>query len=90
MIPANINIFNVLKIALKAGKEILQVYEKDFSVEYKEDNSPLTLADRQSNVVITKGLMKLYPEIDLLSEESKEAPYEERKKLGVFLANRPA
>ncbi|MGR3176485.1 MAG: 3'(2'),5'-bisphosphate nucleotidase CysQ [Candidatus Anammoxibacter sp.] len=84
MIPENINIFEVLKIALKAGEEILQVYGKDFSVEYKADNSPLTLADRQSNEVITGGLTKIYPEIPLLSEESKEVPYEERKSWEYF------
>ncbi len=40
-----------LKIAIKAavhgGSEIMKIYQKeDLGVEYKEDNSPLTLADK--------------------------------------------
>ena len=32
------------KAALKAGEKILQIYGEDFSVTYKEDKSPLTIA----------------------------------------------
>ncbi|MGR3220333.1 MAG: 3'(2'),5'-bisphosphate nucleotidase CysQ [Candidatus Anammoxibacter sp.] len=84
MIPKNINILDVLKIAVNAGENILQVYEKDFTVEFKADNSPLTMADKESDDIITGGLMNLYPEIPLLSEESKEVPYEERKSWEYF------
>ena len=31
--------------AILAGEEILKVYNKDFDVSYKEDQSPLTIAD---------------------------------------------
>ena len=37
--------------AVKAGKKILEVYEQDFSVETKSDNSPLTIADKHSHEV---------------------------------------
>jgi 3'(2'), 5'-bisphosphate nucleotidase len=30
--------------AVKAGKEILEVYDTKFDVEYKDDKSPLTLS----------------------------------------------
>ncbi len=35
----------VIAIAKDAGAAIMQVYSTDFSVEKKEDNSPLTQAD---------------------------------------------
>jgi 3'(2'), 5'-bisphosphate nucleotidase len=69
----------VLEIVKQAGKEILKVYNSaDFEVEKKGDGSPLTLADRVSNQVLTEGLKTLsnYP---ILSEESKRIPYGERK-----------
>ena len=33
------------KVVLDAGEAILKIYRTDFSVEVKEDNSPLTQAD---------------------------------------------
>ena len=71
-------IFEVIK---KAGNEILKVYSgNDFQVETKSDKTPLTIADKKSNKVIINGLMKLFPELPLLSEESKKKPYYDRKK----------
>ncbi|MFZ5551685.1 MAG: 3'(2'),5'-bisphosphate nucleotidase CysQ [Bacteroidota bacterium] len=63
--------------ALEAGDKILEVYNSDFAVEHKDDNSPLTLADKKSHDCITAHLAETpYP---LLSEEGAEIPYEERK-----------
>ncbi|RLJ70434.1 3'(2'),5'-bisphosphate nucleotidase [Hydrogenivirga caldilitoris] len=72
-------ILDVINIALKAGEEILKVYEGNMSVDYKEDRTPLTEADRRSHRVIVKSLKSLTPEIPILSEEGKDIPYEERK-----------
>ena len=36
------------KLAVEAGNIILEVYETDFAVDYKEDDSPLTMADRMN------------------------------------------
>ena len=47
-------------------------------VEYKDDNSPLTLADRRANDVIQQHLAEL-PHIPCLSEESSLSDYSERK-----------
>jgi len=68
----------VEEIAVRAGREIMEIYDGDFGVEYKDDDSPLTQADLRSNAVICEELTKLYPEIPILSEESAEIPYEER------------
>ena len=42
----------VIKIAKKAGEEILKVYDEDFSVVSKDDNSPLTKADLLADEII--------------------------------------
>ena len=63
--------------SIKAGLEILKVYETDFNVEYKEDESPLTLADKNANEIIMSYLDNTG--IDVLSEEGRNIDYEERK-----------
>ena len=75
----DINIEDIKDIAIKAGDLIMEIYNKDFQVEYKDDNSPLTEADRASNDIICNKLLALYPDIPLMSEENKQIPYEIRK-----------
>jgi len=75
----NIDIEIVCKIAKDAGAAILSVYDGDHVVEYKDDKSPLTAADKASHVVIMAGLKKYFPEIPILSEEGATIPYEQRK-----------
>lgn len=60
------------KLAVEAGEIILKVYETDFAVDYKEDDSPLTMADRQANEHIVQGLQENFPEYAILSEELKD------------------
>ena len=74
-----IDIEAIKGIAREAGSKILEVYGTAFDVDVKEDKSPLTEADRQSNEVIVDALLKLYPEIPIISEETKTVSYEERK-----------
>ena len=59
-------------IARSAGQRILDVYEGDFAVERKQDNSPLTAADLAAHRAIVDGLHLLTPQIPILSEESAE------------------
>ncbi len=73
-----IDMNQVIAIALDAGKAVMEIYEKDFDVEYKEDKSPLTEADKKAHEIITEGLQKISP-LPILSEEGKNIPYEERK-----------
>lgn len=75
----NIDINKIIDIARRAGDEIMVIYAQDFSVEIKGDNSPLTLADQKANGIIVTALKKLYPEIPIISEETKVMAYEERK-----------
>ncbi|WP_078430420.1 3'(2'),5'-bisphosphate nucleotidase CysQ [Alkalihalobacterium alkalinitrilicum] len=76
----NIKLHEIINIAIKAGNRILEIYQTvDFEVQTKQDDSPLTIADKKSNEVITKELTTLYPEIPILSEEGIHLSYEERK-----------
>ena len=66
-----------LSASLEAGKAIMDIYEReDLGVEYKEDASPLTRADRAAHHVIMRHLEPTG--IPVLSEEGKHMPFEDR------------
>jgi 3'(2'), 5'-bisphosphate nucleotidase len=70
----------VVQLAREAGEAILKVYgEVDPAVEYKRDNSPLTQADLASHHVIAAGLGSITPDWPVLSEESRQIPFEQRR-----------
>ena len=71
----------VAKIAKKAGEKILEIYNEadDFQIQKKDDNSPLTKADRAANKIICDGLEKLSIQFPIISEENKTVEYEVRK-----------
>ncbi len=74
------DIYLAIEAALAAGEVIRTIYERpvaEYEIEKKEDASPLTLADREANSVITGFLRKTsYP---ILSEEESIVSYETRK-----------
>ena len=74
-----INIQDVVRIAKSAGASIMQIYNQGFQVGYKQDASPLTLADKRSHQIIKNGLAQLSVQIPILSEEGECVPYSERK-----------
>lgn len=77
----------VKAIALNAGAAIMKIYaDADLSqvVDYKADDSPLTLADEAADKVIKKGLEELSIQYPILSEEGKKMSYEERKEWDTF------
>lgn len=61
------------KAAVAAGKAVMEIYGKEeiWQVEYKEDHSPLTLADRKSHEIIAKELQGRFPQYAFLSEEGE-------------------
>lgn len=63
-------LLEILNIAIDAGKEILKIYNDDITVKSKEDSSPLTKADINSNKIIINRLQNLEPNFPILSEES--------------------
>jgi len=68
----------VLAIAREASVRILEIYNRDFTVEEKLDHSPLTEADLAAHKLIVKRLQGLTPDIPVLSEESASLPFSER------------
>ena len=67
-----------VKAAVEGGAAIMEIYSQDdLGVEYKDDKSPLTLADKKCNDVINSYLVKtMHP---IISEENRQLDYEERK-----------
>ncbi|WP_350359594.1 3'(2'),5'-bisphosphate nucleotidase CysQ [Vreelandella sp. SM1641] len=64
---------DVEQIARNAGSAIMKVYAREFSVEEKEDKSPLTEADKAAHEIIVRGLESLSLQLPILSEEDAEA-----------------
>jgi 3'(2'), 5'-bisphosphate nucleotidase len=56
-------------IAREAGAAILEIYARNFSIEEKADNSPLTEADIAAHNIISRRLAELSPRLPILSEE---------------------
>ena len=80
-------VHSIVEIAKLAGSSIQDIYDKGAKfagVSYKDDNSPLTLADKASNDVICKSLKELTPSIPILSEEGKKINYTDRKHWNEF------
>jgi 3'(2'), 5'-bisphosphate nucleotidase len=75
-------LFTAIQASLKAGEEILKVYESDFSVEHKDDKSPLTLADKNAHNAICEILKS--KNIPVLSEEGRSIDYAERSQWEYF------
>ena len=75
-------LFAAVIASLKAGEEILKVYDSDFAVEHKDDKSPLTLADKNAHNAIAEALKEFT--IPLLSEEGKSIDYSERNQWEYF------
>ncbi len=69
----------IKSICCKAGDRILEIYETDFAVETKQDNSPLTAADMAAHNTICEALSSLTPSIPILSEESSSISFEKRQ-----------
>ncbi len=65
----------------RASDEILDIYEhsRQFKVQAKADNSPLTQADLLSNDILVEGLKKLNPDYPIVSEEMEKPPFAVRK-----------
>ena len=68
----------VVSMSHRAGDAILRIYETDFDVERKDDESPLTKADLASHRTLVDGLEALTPGIPIISEESGLPPFDER------------
>ena len=78
---------SIVNISKDAGKSILEIYNNpkiSQNVSFKEDNSPLTLADKASHNTIYEKLKILTPNIPILSEEGTDIDYNDRKEWEQF------
>jgi 3'(2'), 5'-bisphosphate nucleotidase len=66
-----------IEAAVLAGKAIMKVYQNEFEVSKKEDNSPITEADKAANECINTILKTT--QIPIISEENEEIPFKIRK-----------
>ena len=70
---------STVNLAIEAGEKILAIYSTNFNIDYKDDNSPLTAADLASHECLAAGLAKLAGGFPILSEESAEIPFGQRR-----------
>lgn len=61
---------SLLILAKKAGHCIADLYHLDTQVFEKKDGSPVTIADQESHLILTKGLEDLSPGVPVISEEN--------------------
>jgi len=74
----NVNLKIAIEASLKAGKAIMEVYSSVIEVEYKDDKSPLTEADKRANDIINSFLIPTG--IPIISEENKQIDFAVRQK----------
>jgi 3'(2'), 5'-bisphosphate nucleotidase len=55
--------------AARAGAAIMRFYHEGMKVRLKEDASPVTEADKASEVIVIEALQRLAPDIPIVSEE---------------------
>ncbi|MDG1287648.1 MAG: 3'(2'),5'-bisphosphate nucleotidase CysQ [Rickettsiales bacterium] len=62
----------LVEICEKAHQVILPYWRTELEIESKDDNSPVTKADKAANEVIEKALLALFPDIPVVSEEGTQ------------------
>jgi 3'(2'), 5'-bisphosphate nucleotidase len=71
-LPALCNM--VRRVAIEAGDHTLQYYdEAGCAADEKSDGSPVTIADREAEAIIIKGLQNIMPDVPVVGEESVAA-----------------
>lgn len=70
---------HIVSLAKLAGNQVLNIYQSDFTVEYKADKSPITAADLASHNCICQGLHHLTPTLPIISEESNPIFFEKHQ-----------
>lgn len=68
----------VINALEEASAAIIDIYKRDFQIELKTDNSPVTEADKASNDILIAHLSKL--QIPIISEEREPIAFNNRKK----------
>jgi histidinol-phosphatase len=58
-----------LRFTRQAGDHTLNYFRKNIVVEYKGDDSPVTLADREAEEILRRLIMDAYPDHGIVGEE---------------------
>ena len=66
--PANMQLLCTL--AIKAGINAMRHYEDGVQIQTKADDSPVTLADQEGEVIITQGIQAAHPNVQIIGEET--------------------
>ncbi|MCM2131864.1 3'(2'),5'-bisphosphate nucleotidase CysQ [Larsenimonas rhizosphaerae] len=64
---------------IEAGRQVLAIYQRDFDIATKADDSPLTEADMAAHHALVALLGHHFPEVPVLSEEDAEVAFEQRR-----------
>lgn len=80
----NFHVDDLLPIVREAANAIMLFYKGNYNKTLKEDNSPLTDADRASHQIIIEGLKQIAPGIPVVSEEGDKIPDAIRKDWSYF------
>ncbi|MBD3636917.1 MAG: 3'(2'),5'-bisphosphate nucleotidase CysQ [Crocinitomicaceae bacterium] len=75
----------ILNAVYEASEAIMNVYDGHFEVIIKSDDSPVTLADKQSNRILSTALEKTG--VLVVSEEESKPRYEFRKDKPIWLVD---
>lgn len=68
----------LLALVERAGQAILPYWRSGVAVQEKADASPVTAADMAAHRILSEGLVQLFPEVPVLSEEAANIPLNER------------
>lgn len=63
-----------IEAANKAGRHALRYYEANVNVEWKQDHSPVTVADREAEQLLRDTLLEKFPSDGFLGEEFGDVP----------------
>tara|TARA_R100001143_G_C3361331_1_gene136750 strand:+ start:48596 stop:49375 length:780 start_codon:yes stop_codon:yes gene_type:complete len=58
-----------VEFARIAGKSTLKYYQNRFEIDYKSDDSPVTVADREAEMIIRNNIKKHFPDHGIIGEE---------------------
>jgi 3'(2'), 5'-bisphosphate nucleotidase len=60
------------ELARQAGRILMDIYARDFAVQYKGKNDPVTEADQLANAYLVAELRRRFPEDGIVAEESPD------------------
>lgn len=68
----------MVRIAAKAAALVRTAYAKDFRVEYKTADDPVTEVDKAANELLCTELARAFPGVPIVAEESDESTFDAR------------